>query len=394
MKILYFTQLFYPALFGGGEFIFYQWALELVKRGHQVCVITQRLEGTSSHEIINGIEIFRVGSVQRQKGNLPTGIGSNLSFLIGSFLAGIKIGRKNKIDVIHSNTYIPVFAAYLCSKLLNIPHIATVHDVYYSSRKDFWKNWSEQDNTSTLTQFLGPVIEKVIANLSVTLFHTVSEQSKSDLLSLGVKKKIIVIPNGIDPTNYEIETSNSKNQAIFVGRLVFYKNVETIIEAFSKVAQKIPDSKLVIVGDGPQRSKLQEKVRILRLERNVSFTGQISEKEKIKLISQSKMLLNPSLVEGFGIVVLEGFACGKPVIVSDSKPLSDLVNDSTDGFVVSSLDDNEWAGRIIDLFLNPLKTQEMGLRGKEKISTDYAISKLVNDLMQLYESVRNKPRKE
>ena len=68
MNVLYFTQLFYPAIFGGGEYIFYQWAKELVKKGHQVFVITQSLQGEKSYETVEGIKIFRVGSTLKLSG--------------------------------------------------------------------------------------------------------------------------------------------------------------------------------------------------------------------------------------------------------------------------------------------------------------------------------------
>ena len=94
MKILYFTQLFYPALYAGGEYIFYQWARELVKKGHEIFVITQRLHDTTPHEVVQGIQIFRVGSAPKLSGTLPVGIFPNISFLINSYFQGKKIGKK------------------------------------------------------------------------------------------------------------------------------------------------------------------------------------------------------------------------------------------------------------------------------------------------------------
>ncbi len=386
MRILYFTQLYYPALFGGGEYIFYQWAKELAKKGHQIFVITQRLENTVPYEIVNEIEIFRVGSPVKLSGTLPMGIASNLSFLVCSFFKGIDIIKKNKIDLIHSNTYIPVFAAHMCAKLTNKPHIVTMHDVYYSAKDNFWKSWSKQEKISNVSGILGPIIEKLIARLSVT-FHTVSEQSKQDMQSsLGIKKKIIIIPNGIDLKQYDIQNKETENQVIFIGRLVFYKNVETILEAFAKVVQKIPNSTLVIVGDGPLKPSLEQKAESLKISNKIKFTGNIPDSEKIDLLSRSRVLLNPSLVEGFGIVVLEAFACRKPVLVSDTKPLSDLVTNSTDGFIIPSHDTDAWAGKIIQLLSNPELCDTMGKKGRIKAS-DYSISKLSDKMLELYHSL-------
>lgn len=383
MQILYFTQLFYPALFGGGEYIFYQWAVDLAKKGHNVHVITQKLAGTKSYEDHKGIHIYRVGSTLNLTGTLPIGIIQNLTFLVESFFKGIQVSKKNEIDVIHSNTYVPVISAQLCSSLLHIPHIATVHDVYRTSQKDFWKTWSGQTGVSKSMGFLGPLMEKLVTKMPVSTFHTVSEKSKQDLESLGVSK-IIVIPNGINPGDYHIHTITKKNQAIFVGRLVFYKNLDVVINAFAKIIGKIPDTKLVIVGNGPQKNHLEKLVESLGLQNNISFTGTISDAEKVQLISESQVLLNPSLVEGFGIVVLEGFACGKPVITSDSKPLSDLIDDSVDGYVVPAADVNSWANKVIELFSDDSKSAKMGQAGRKKVLSDYSISKLSDDMISLY----------
>jgi glycosyltransferase involved in cell wall biosynthesis len=389
MRILYFSQLFYPSLFGGGEYIFYQWAKELIKKGHQVFVVTQRIQNTKPHEVVDGIEIFRVGLEIKSAGTFSIGISPNISFLVNSFLKGMEIVRKNKIDIIHSNTYVPVISAQWCATLTKKPHIATVHDVYHTSKKDFWKDWSGQHGTSKLTRLIGPLTEKIIARTPVTLYHTVSENSKSDLLALGIKKNIVVIPNCIDLEQYTIK-SKPKNQAIFVGRLVFYKNLDVVIEAFKKVVEKNPTAILTIVGDGPYKEKIMEKSEKLGIKNNVSFVGRVSDAEKIRLITESKVLLNPSLVEGFGIVVLESFACGRPVIVSDIKPLSELVTDSKDGFVISAHDPIKWSERIMELLSNEEKVFQMGEMGRQKALSHYSISKLIEQLESLYESVIQK----
>lgn len=384
MRILYFTQLFYPALYGGGEYIFYQWAADLANKGHEVHVITQNLDGAKSYENHKGMHIYRVGSTLNPTGTLPIGIISNLTFLVQSFFLGMKISRKFKIDVIHSNTYVPVLSAQMCSTLLQIPHIATIHDVYRTSQKDFWKTWSGQKGVSKSMGVLGPVMEKLVTRMHVATFHTVSQKSKQDLESLGVSK-VVVIPNGINPNDYHSNGMTKKNQAIFVGRLVFYKNLDVVINAFEKIVKKIPDAKLILVGNGPQRNHLEQLVEKLGLKSSISFTGMVSDAEKIRLISESAVLLNPSLIEGFGIVVLEGFACGKPVITSDSKPLSDLIDDSVDGYVVPAADADSWAGKIIELFSDDAKAARMGLAGRKKTLADYSISKLCDDMISLYQ---------
>lgn len=387
MKILFFTQLFYPAIFGGGEYVFYHWAQELVKKGHEVFVITQNIDGEKSNQTIDGINIFRTGSSLHLNGTLPIGIFSNISYLFNSYFLGNKIIKENNIDLIHSNTYIPVISAQWCASKARIPHIATIHDVYFTSQHDFWKNWSNQKNMSKFTKFLGPLLEKKVALTNVTLFHTVSEQSKSDLESLGIVKPIKVIPNGIDLAPYNVKTIQKKFQAIYVGRLIFYKNLDVIIDAFKIVVDEIPTAQLIIVGDGPMRDYLRNKITHLNLQQNIHIKGNITDEKKYQLLNESNVLLNPSVVEGFGMVVLESFASSTPAIVSDVKPLSDLVVDSVDGFILPPKDSSLWAKHIILIFQDMSLANRMGIAGKQKVAKNYSISILIERLIELYNSV-------
>jgi len=207
---------------------------------------------------------------------------------------------------------------------------------------------------------------------------------------MNVKKKIVVIPNAIDLAHYKRKEIDTKNQAIFIGRLVFYKNLEILIKAFAQVVKKIPDAKLVIVGDGPSKQSLIDEALSAGLDKNVDFKGTVSDDEKIKLLYESRVLLNPSLVEGFGLVILEAFSCSKPVIVSDTRPLSDLVSDTNDGFVLSASDSNQWANKLVELISNPALCEKMGKAGQKKVVTQYSLEKIIDSVIDLYDTVRRK----
>lgn len=388
MKILFFTQLFYPSLYGGGEKIFYQWANELQKKNHIVHVITQNLIGEKSFEIHNGIHIHRVGKAIDSHSK-SISIFGHFSYFAASVVIGLKILRKIKFDIIHSNSYIPVIAAQFCAKILHVPHVATVHDVYLTSKENFWHNWSSQEGVSSMSKTLGPWLEKRVLNSSVSIFHTVSEQSKKDMKKFGCRKEITVIPNGINCSNHGNGSKNS-NQVIFVGRLIFYKNVDVLIDAFKKVIKKIPNAKLIIVGEGPEKNNLEQKTKSLRLEDSIEFRGNISNEEKNNLISQSSVLVNPSTVEGFGLVILESFCHKTPVIVSDIKPLSDLVTDGVDGFLAKAIDSDDWSEKIIKLISNLDLVKSAGEAGFEKLKKHHLLSEKISQLEKLYEKIASK----
>lgn len=403
LKLILFTQLFYPYIFGGGEYIFLLITKELVKNGHEVHVIAQKLGGTQAFDEFEGIKIHRVGPEVRSHGMLSPSIRDNFGYLLASIKKGQQIISQSKkekkpVDIIHSNTYIPVLSGQLCSKWYKIPHVVTFHDVYQASNKKFWKDWAiKQDpDASFYTPIISKFLEKIIMKFNVSAFHTVSETSKEDLINFGVKKKIIhVIPNGLDSSKYQSSNSNlfdskesSNPSIVFVGRLVFYKNVEIVIRALKKVIGEFPNIKLIVMGDGQHRQAL-EKIAA-PLKDNVIFTGRISDLEKIKIIKSSSFMVFPSLVEGFGISIIEGFACKKPVLVSNIKPMSDIVKDGFTGYVLPSTDEEKWAEKIIELLHDTNKQKEMGNNAYNEFMSKYQINQIVSRIENLYNNIRKR----
>ena len=360
MKILQFCQLYPPAVYGGGEYLFYLYAKELVKRGHEVNVITQRLNGTSDYEELDGIKVHRVGKSLDYTGHLNMSPLSNLSYII----AAVKKAQSINCDLVHSNTYAPSIAGQITSKAKSIPHVMSVFDVY--SQGDFWKKWVAQRGVSKSLIFIGPLIEKLILKLRPNLFLTISKASEHDLIQAKVKAPIRIIPCCINPLEYKPIRVKPKNQFCFIGRHVFYKNVETIIKAMPSILGRVPGAKFVIVGDGPMRKDWEATARRLGVFSSVVFTGRVSNELKKRIISESKIVVQPSTIEGFGMILLESYAMGKPVLASDVAPLNELTKNTVKPYSVSS-----WADKIIEL----LKTDK-----KETLPEKYETRKVVLEL--------------
>ncbi len=389
MNLLYFTQFYYPAIYGGGEYIFYLITRELARRGHNVHVVCQKLINTPFYEEFSGVHIHRVGSDYEFAGTLPPTIGYNINYLLQAFRKGRRLilqkrKQEAKFDLIHSNTFVPAFCGDLCSRLYHIPHIVTFHDVYQTHDTSFWNQWMSKQRTAPIyAAFAGKIVEKLVLKLKVRTFHTVSEMTKNDLLASGVDEaRICVVPNGISKAEYEAPGIAEQNQAIFVGRLIFYKNVETVIRAFRKVVKEIPDAKLVIVGEGPSKANLVEEAKDVK--DNILFTGIISHLEKVKLIKASKFMVFPSLIEGFGIAIIEAFACSKPVIVANVRPPSDIVNSGETGYVVEAFDTNEWSEKMRELFKNEELRRTLGTKAYKVFQEKYELQKIVDQIESIY----------
>jgi glycosyltransferase involved in cell wall biosynthesis len=350
-------------------------------------VITQRVRGEKDREIVSGVSIRRVGLPAKYTGALTTSFLESLAYLVEALIAGIRHISRNGTDAIHSNTYVPALVGQMCATIFGRRHVVTVHDVYLISMPWFWKKWSRQKGVGFSARLLGPVLEKSLLRLPVDVIHTVSETSRQDLVSMGIRSKIVVVPNGIDPTEYEISKSSLTNphQAIYIGRLVFYKNLELIFHAFTKVINSIPDARLCIVGDGSMKSTWEQTVAELGLSNHIKFLGVTSNREKVRLLKESAYLILPSLVEGFGIVILEAFACRKPALASDIGALRELVTEGVDGHLMSAFSEEEWVKKMIYLFTHPAEARKLGDMGKLKLDASYSIRRVVQQMESLYE---------
>jgi len=360
-------------------------AESLANNDHQVWIITNKIEDEKyiSHK---NIKIIFVPPILKYQGGLPPSIKDNIQYLWNATKTGLKIIKHNNVDIVHSNNFTPAFVGGLLSLLTSKKHITSVWDIFTLCGCDYWKKWVEQIGVSKINQYIGPIFEKLSLKIKCNAFHTISNASKEDLIKFGTKKPIYVIP----PTIKEIQTVNNthKNkQFIYLGRLVFYKNIEILIKAIKIVKKEDNEIKLIIVGGGPQLKKIQKTIEDLDLQDNVITKGYVNTKEKFELISQSNALLFPSVCEGFGLVILEAFSQNKPVLVSNIRPMSDIIEHEKTGFVLDPDDENIWAKHITKLVRDSQESEKMGKNGHELLKTNYNQDIMYEKLIKMYNDI-------
>jgi glycosyltransferase involved in cell wall biosynthesis len=130
-----------------------------------------------------------------------------------------------------------------------------------------------------------------------------------------------VVPNGIDPDRFRVHTKGNGGYVLYVGRLVPYKGVDTLLRAYARLQDPLP---LVLAGDGPSRGRLQ--LLATRLGLDARFLGRVSEDALPRLYGGARLTVLPSVTrqESFGIVLLESLACGTPVLASDLPGVAEL----------------------------------------------------------------------
>ena len=384
MKILYFSQLFTHTA-GGGERVFREYAKYFSEHGDEISVVCQLSNFVSSK--YSDIKIFPISP--HVSGFLPTTADSFIFFLKG-LLKGFQIISNKKIQLIHSNNFLPMLVGSVISKIAGIPHIATLHHVFTTSRMKV----TQPVNSSVFSLGLITSVKQAFLSVSLKLAHprlilVPSKKSLDDIRFLGYKGRVAIVPNGVALP--ELKTVRNTNQNslkpyfLFLGRHIFYKNLDPVIKAFKIVTSKNPEAKFIVAGDGPMCYKWKSLVKDLNLEKNVQFVGFISEKEKEVLLMNCTALIFPSVIEGFGLTILEALAMAKPVLVADIEPINELVKPESDGYTVGNYyDEHEWAEKIFSLLNSPKKTEEMGQNGRQKVVDNYLEIGIFQRIQALY----------
>ena len=180
------------------------------------------------------------------------------------------------------------------------------------------------------------------------------------------KVKCVYIPNSINffpQEKAKLETEN----LISIGRLSHEKGYLDLIDIFKELHQKYPDSKSNIIGDGPDRKKIEKKIRDNKLEDYIILHG-FQEKEYInKYLEKSSVYIMTSYTESFGLVLLEAFAYGIPCVAySSAEGANEIISDNWDGYLIKDRDKNKMIKRICELLSNRNRRLIMGANGIKK----------------------------
>lgn len=215
-----------------------------------------------------------------------------------------------------------------------------------------------------------------------------SHVARDTAISLGIPApRIDVLPNVIDleafDENMPRGDDGDQQTLIAVGRLVAAKCFDRLLSALPLVLGQYPELRVLLVGDGPERGRLERLTHTLNLAANtVSFLGRRDDVPR--LLAQSDIFCLTSQHEGFPNVVLEAMAARLPVVATPAGDVPHVVREGETGFVVPHNDRNMLAQRILELTQSRKLRQRMGSAGRACVEAHYSVDKLGEHLMALY----------
>ena len=375
MRIAHVTATFPPYMAGTGNVCYYN-AMELARRGHQVSVYTAAGPSPSSFDP-PGVTVYRLPSLLRF-GNAP--------LLPG--LMGIR-----DVDIIHLH-YPFIFGAELVGLVAvqrRIPLVLTYHNdlIGEGLRRYLF------DLYSPLSTNLVLGVARKVAVVSV-------EHARACRIAALLKRRwkdVVEIPNGVDTELFQplpgdlavrrkFGISPDNPMILFVGALDqahYSKGVSTLLRAFAEIAGA--NIILLIVGEGEWKARYQAQAMKLGIGRRTIFAGSVPFTNLPQYYNSADIVVLPSELESFGMVLIEAMACKKPVIATDLESVRSVVTDGSEGMLISPKDADSLAGKIQYLLNNSKVRQEMGEKGRAKVETRYAWPKIIPRLIRMYEEV-------
>jgi glycosyltransferase involved in cell wall biosynthesis len=367
MKIGILSITFPPEHLAGTEIAAYNIAKHLSRGGYEVHVITSRDEGLPCVARESGFTVHRISYPK-----IPV-LGFRL-FLWRCFLLLAKL----KPEVVQVQGISPARCTWLFKKIFRRPYLV------WAQGSDVYGSWRLKRLVSRL----------VLRNADIVIALT---EDMRRIIQGMYARDVLVIPNGADLNRFKnlsrpkirdgLGVARDEKIVLFVGRFHPVKGIRYLIRALGTLSQKRPDIRLVLVGDGEERSALEALATELNLQERISFTGQISYGQVPEYMAASDILVLPSLSEGLPLAIIEAMASGLPIVATWVGGISEIVQEGVNGFLVAPKNPEALAEKIVILMEDSDLRRRIAQNNINEVKK-YSWEIITTKLEKLYKSIK------
>ncbi len=305
---------------------------------------------------------------------------SKLTKLIVAVVAYYKLLIKSfgSVDIVHihlaSNmSFYRKLIIFIIAKLCNIKTVVHLHG---SEFKDFYNNsWSIQK------ELISYMYNKASAII------VLSESWRSFVSSISSNENIHIIYNGASIKKFQPkEKNNTSITILFMGRLGNRKGVYELLQSFKKLFVKVPQTLLLLGGDG-EIEKVQHLVKKMELSEHIKVLGWVSGKQKIDLYGIADIFVLPSYNEGLPVSILEAMASGLPIVSTPVGGIAEAVINEKNGYLVQPGDVEALYKRLLDLCMNSELRETMGKESRCLVSSKFNLEDIVIQVTNVYDLI-------
>jgi len=362
----------YPT-YGGSGVVATELGLELAARGHEIHFISYavpvRMDPARERLHFHEVEML----------NYPLFDHPPYTLALATQMYNVAVNES--LDLLHVHYAIPhSVSAYLTRAMLGgrLPFVTTLHG-------------TDITLVGTDRSYLPITRFSIEQSDAVT---AISEYLRGvTLQEFDVKRPIEVIPNFVNCDVFHPAGSVSRREEfaaqgekvlVHLSNFRPVKRVTDVVEIFELVRRELP-SKLLMIGDGPERTTAEWMVREKGLMRDVIFMGK--QNQVHELLNCADVLLLPSDLESFGLAALEAMACGVPVVCSRIGGVPEVVEDGVQGYLVPPRDVKTMAARALDILASPERRAQMGRAARKRAQDKYCATRIIPQYEDLYQRV-------
>jgi N-acetyl-alpha-D-glucosaminyl L-malate synthase BshA len=360
----------YPTV-GGSGILATRLGVELAKTGHDIHFITyERPYAIQGYDIPN-VKVHLVSVVEYPLFKYPP-----YTIALASEMA--RVTKKETLDLIHVHYALPhATAAQLAREITGTPYITTLHgsDVTILGSDPSY----EPINTMS--------IEASDAITTVSKYMAIEAKN-----NLKIEKNIHVIPNFVDHETYQpapcqiVENPRPKGiTLVHVSNFRPVKRIEDLIYSMCIITKKEPNAQLILVGDGPERHRVERLIDRLDLRKNILVTGYRSDVAAMMNCADALVLCSET--ENAPLTILEGMSCGLPIIATNVGGIPEQVQDGENGFLVPVKHPEEIAEAALKLNADPKLTAKMGANARKTVMERYTKDIVLKQYVDVYEDI-------
>ena len=360
----------YPTV-GGSGILATRLGVELAKTGHEIHFITyERPYAIQGYDIPN-VKVHLVSVVEYPLFKYPP-----YTVALASEMA--RITKRENLDLLHIHYALPHSTAALLSReMTGIPYVTTLHgsDVTILGSDPSY----EPINTMSIEA----------SDAITTVSKYMAKEAKNNL---NIDKKIHVIPNFVDHEAYQpapcqiLETPRPRGiTLVHVSNFRPVKRIEDLIYSMCIITKKEPNAQLILVGDGPERHRIEKLIDRLDLRKNILVTGYRSD--VVDMMNCADALVLCSETENAPLTILEGMSCGLPIIATNVGGIPEQVQDGENGFLVPVKHPEEIAEAALKLSADEKLLARMGGNARKTVMERYTKDKVLKQYIDVYKDI-------
>lgn len=356
--------IYFPPEVGGLESHAFYLCKELVRLGERVTMVTSRSKPeAAAEEMMDGIRVIRTWF----PGKHTLGW---IAHTMVSTPAYLPLARS--ADILHAHTFASALPGMIARQRYGKPLVITLHTSHFLklARKPLWQ----------------PVLRRIIASADWLL--AASEELRDVALSLHPHPRAEALTNGVDTSLFQRVTPTLPRRTqyrLIVPRRLYHKNgVEYLVRALPLIRRDL-DVEAVLVGDGPERAKLEAIARELGVTDAIHFLGSRPNPDMPGLYASADVAVIPSLMEATSVAALEAMSCELPVAASRVGGLPEIV-DETVGTLFEPAQPGHLAERVIALLRRDDRS-ELGACARERVVASWSLERLARRHQEIYRTI-------